>query len=107
MQKVRQHCQALKIVTDYYDARFFRDMSFKQLEVVLPGGVRVIGLPANPQTARGFTGDVFLDDGEWLRRDGDVDFVVHHAVGPDGLHAVEVRAPAEPDLDHRPTARSI
>ncbi len=62
MQKARQHCQALKIATDYYDNRFFRDLSIKQLEIVLPGGVRIIGLPANPQTARGFTGDVFLDE---------------------------------------------
>ncbi len=62
MQKARQHCEALKIATDYYDNRCFRDLSIKQLEIVLPGGVRVIGLPANPQTARGFTGDVFLDE---------------------------------------------
>ena len=62
MQKARQHCQALKIATDYYDKRYFRDLGIKQLEIVLPGGVRIIGLPANPQTARGFTGDVFLDE---------------------------------------------
>ena len=62
MQKVRQHCEALKIATDYYDNRFFKDLSIKQLEVVLPGGVRIIGLPANPHTARGFTGDVLLDE---------------------------------------------
>ena len=62
MQKARQHCEALKIATDYYDNRFFKDLSIKQLEIVLPGGVRIIGLPANPQTARGFTGDVFLDE---------------------------------------------
>ena len=62
MQKARQHCQALKIATDYYDSRFFRDLGVKQLELLLPGGVRIIGLPANPQTARGFTGDVFLDE---------------------------------------------
>lgn len=62
MSKARQHCQALKIATDFYDTKFFRNLSIKQLELVLPGGVRVIGLPANPQTARGFTGDVFLDE---------------------------------------------
>jgi phage FluMu gp28-like protein len=62
MQKARQHCQALKIATDYYDSRFFKDLTIKQLEIVLPGGVRIIGLPANPQTARGFTGDVLLDE---------------------------------------------
>ncbi len=62
MQKARQHCEALKIATDYYDTRYFKGMSIKQLEIVLPGGVRIIGLPANPQTARGFTGDVLLDE---------------------------------------------
>ncbi len=62
MMKARQHCEALKIATDYYDNRFFKNLSVKQLEIVLPGGVRIIGLPANPQTARGFTGDVFLDE---------------------------------------------
>jgi phage FluMu gp28-like protein len=62
MAKARQHCQTLQIATDYYDTRFFKNLSTKQLEIVLPGGVRIIGLPANPQTARGFTGDVLLDE---------------------------------------------
>ena len=38
MQKARQHCEALKIATDYYDRRFFKDLGIKQLEIVLPGG---------------------------------------------------------------------
>lgn len=38
MQKAREHCQALKIATDYYDNRFFKGLSIKQLEIVLPGG---------------------------------------------------------------------
>jgi phage FluMu gp28-like protein len=62
MAKARQHCHALKIATDYYDRGFFKDLSIRQLEIVLPGGIRIIGLPANPQTARGFTGDVLLDE---------------------------------------------
>jgi len=62
MHKTRQHCQALQIASDYYDNRLFRGLSMKQLEIVVPGGVRIIGLPANPQTARGFTGDVLLDE---------------------------------------------
>lgn len=62
MDKARKHCQALKIAADFYDDRFFKDLSIKQLEIVLPGGVRIIGLPANPQTARGYTGDVLLDE---------------------------------------------
>ncbi len=62
MQKARAHCQTLRLAAAYYDDRYFHGMSIKQLEIVLPGGLRVIGLPANPQTARGFTGDVFLDE---------------------------------------------
>jgi hypothetical protein len=38
MAKARQHCEALKIATDYYDRRFFKDLGIKQLEIVLPGG---------------------------------------------------------------------
>jgi phage FluMu gp28-like protein len=62
MQKAREHCRALKIAFDFFDNRFFKDLSVKQLEIALPRGVRIIGLPANPQTARGFTGDVLLDE---------------------------------------------
>ena len=38
MAKARQHCQALKIATDYYDDRTFAGLGVKQLEIVLPGG---------------------------------------------------------------------
>ncbi len=62
MQKARQHCQALKIAADYLDDRFFEGTRFKRLEITLPNRVRIIGLPANPMTARGFTGDVLLDE---------------------------------------------
>ncbi len=62
MLKARQHCQALKIATDYHDDQAFAGTCFKQLELVLPNHIRIIGLPANPQTARGFTGDVLLDE---------------------------------------------
>ncbi len=62
MIKARQHCQALRTAFDYYDDRYFAGTSIKQLEICLPNRVRIIGLPANPQTVRGFTGDVFLDE---------------------------------------------
>ncbi len=62
MQKARQHCQALKIAAEYLDDRFFEGTRFKRLEIKLPNNVRIIGLPANPMTARGFTGDVLLDE---------------------------------------------
>ncbi|MBN2560656.1 MAG: terminase family protein [Phycisphaerae bacterium] len=62
MEKVRLHCRALQVWHEWHGYGFFRGTSFRQLEVRLPGGVRIIGLPANPMTARGFTGDVFLDE---------------------------------------------
>lgn len=36
--------------------------SYKALEVELPHGSRIIALPANPDTARGFSANVFLDE---------------------------------------------
>ena len=60
MEKARQHCQALKIASELRHDRFH--FGARQLELALPGGVRIIALSANPQTARGYTGDVFLDE---------------------------------------------
>lgn len=62
MLKVRQHCAALNIASEAVGDGYFRDTRYRQLEVRLPNGVRIIGLPANPQTARGYTGDVLLDE---------------------------------------------
>ena len=72
MIKARQHCQALQTACDFYDGRTFAGTSFKQLEIHLPNRVRVIGLPANPQTVRGFTGDVFLDEFAMHAEDRDI-----------------------------------
>lgn len=36
--------------------------SYKALEVTLPHGTRITALPANPDTARGFSANVFLDE---------------------------------------------
>lgn len=36
--------------------------SYRALEVVLPQGSRITALPANPDTARGFSANVFLDE---------------------------------------------
>lgn len=35
---------------------------FTQLEIRFPGGSRIIALPANPDTARGYTANIFLDE---------------------------------------------
>lgn len=75
MQKAKQHIEAfakVKLVADLslgideqsvWDP--FEGTNIKQLTIQLPpalGGIRIVGLPANPNTARGFTGDVLLDE---------------------------------------------
>lgn len=61
MEKARQHCHALKLAFEFRGSAGF-DLRESQTQITLPGGVRIIALPANPQTARGYTGDVLLDE---------------------------------------------
>jgi phage FluMu gp28-like protein len=62
MQKVRMHCQALSAAMTLRGCDDFAGMKWRHLEAILPGGVRILALPANPMTTRGFTGDVLLDE---------------------------------------------
>lgn len=62
MEKVRMHCEALRVACELFNLTLFEGMRVNGLEARLPLGVRIIALPANPMTARGFTGDVFLDE---------------------------------------------
>ena len=61
MQKARTHCQTLKVGCEYYEGLSL-GATFYQLEIRLPRRVRIIALPANPLTARGYTGDLLLDE---------------------------------------------
>lgn len=72
MTKVRQHCQALNIASSEGGSPLLNGMAAKSLALELPNGVRLIGLPANPHTARGFTGDVFLDEFAMHRDDREI-----------------------------------
>lgn len=72
MLKVRQHCRALNLVATFHGSDGFVGTRFQQLTVELPNGARIIGLPANPTTARGFTGDVFLDEFAMHRDDREI-----------------------------------
>lgn len=62
MEKIRMHLSAMKVAFEFVGDQFFEGTSFRRLEVRLPNGIKIIGLPANPRTARGFTGDVALDE---------------------------------------------
>lgn len=49
---------------EFYEADFRGESGavYRALEVVFPGGSRITALPANPDTARGFSANVFLDE---------------------------------------------
>jgi phage FluMu gp28-like protein len=58
MEKVYSHLRYLKV-------RSFEEISPEsetKEEVRLPNGSRIISLPANPDTVRGFSGNIFLDE---------------------------------------------
>lgn len=60
---VKKHCAAYGMA--FEEAEFDwrgQDGSHRALEVTLPHGTKITALPANPDTARGFSANVFLDE---------------------------------------------
>ena len=63
MEKVATHARAVGIACEILESTFrITDEDIKLLEVRFPNGSKVYGLPANPDTARGFSGNVVLDE---------------------------------------------
>src|SRR5947209_5535871 len=62
MEKVQAHIQSCGIVARTSESSFFEGTMTKQLEARFPNGSVIYGLPANPDTARGYTGNVTLDE---------------------------------------------
>lgn len=60
--KCRLHLQAMKVACEYLEDDYFEGLSMRQRVITLPTGKRIIALAANPRTARGYTGDVTLDE---------------------------------------------
>lgn len=60
---VKIHAQAYNMAFESLDGEWEIDgTSYKSQEVVFPNGSRIIGLPANADTARGFSANVYLDE---------------------------------------------
>lgn len=63
MEKVAMHARAIGAACEELETTFrIEDREILQLEVRFPNGSKIIGLPANPDTARGFSGNVVLDE---------------------------------------------
>lgn len=61
---VKLHARAYGLVFDSFDHEYTTEVGtkFRALEIELPHGSRITALPANPDTARGFSANVFLDE---------------------------------------------
>jgi len=57
---VKLHLRAMQAGFKEYETPF--DANVRSLEVELPGGSKITALPANPDTARGFSANVLLDE---------------------------------------------
>lgn len=64
MGKVKMHCEAYSIAaSDIHQSEYsVGDVRYTLLTIYLPNGARIMGLPANPDTARGFSANVVLDE---------------------------------------------
>ena len=61
---VKKHCKAYNLGIQEIETGFkgADGTVYNMLDVVLPGGSKITALPANPDTARGFSANVFLDE---------------------------------------------
>ena len=69
MQKVQQHAKALQIAASVLGTSFFDRTTIRKREVKFSNGSRIIALPANPATARGYTGNIILDEFAFQQQD--------------------------------------
>ena len=64
MATAAMHARAIGLAVEEIESDFRADdkTTYKQLEIIFPNGSRVIGLPANPDTARGHSAHILLDE---------------------------------------------
>ena len=68
MDKVRLHISVLKLTK----IDFFEDTIANILEARFPNGSRIIAVPSKPETVRGFTGDVIMDEASFFDKGHEV-----------------------------------
>lgn len=66
VENVQKNVQAMGAMSQYFPEEAFADFegatSITQSRIQFPNGSRIIALPANPRTARGYPGDAVLDE---------------------------------------------
>jgi phage FluMu gp28-like protein len=63
MRKAQEWCEAFGLaISDYAEDRAHAEALMNKAEITLPNGSRIIGIPANPDTARGYSANLTLDE---------------------------------------------
>ncbi|MGN0846822.1 MAG: terminase large subunit domain-containing protein [Kiritimatiellia bacterium] len=63
MQKARKWAEAVKATVDSYDeVRHAADALMAKAEIRFANGARIVAIPANPDTARGYSANLVLDE---------------------------------------------
>ncbi len=62
--QARTHAKAIGVAVKELESTFIGEdkTEYKMLEIRFPNGSRILGLPANPDTARGWSGNILLDE---------------------------------------------
>ena len=62
--KAKLHAKAYNMAAEEIEGDFRAEdgATYKQLEIVFSNGSRIVGLPANPDTARGWSANILLDE---------------------------------------------
>ena len=72
MQRVLLHIEALRIAAGALETSSFEKTEVRALALKFPNGSRIIGLPANADTARGYTGNMILDEFAFHQADREI-----------------------------------
>jgi len=66
MEKCKMHARAMDVALADWQEDVYKvpdsDTEYQRLTIVFDNGSRIIGLPANPDTARGYTANIGLDE---------------------------------------------
>jgi len=63
ISQARIHAKAIGVAVKELESTFRgEEAEYKMLEIRFPNGSRMLGLPANPDTARGWSGNILLDE---------------------------------------------
>lgn len=64
MATAAMHARAYGLAVQELEGQFVAEGGavYKQLEILFPNGSRIVGLPANPNTARGHSANILLDE---------------------------------------------